>query len=81
MISFSIKTRTQFGMPVALVRPSSDRWGPSFAAPRSGAQERLSNPATGQPSNSWSPVCGASPCAQSHEGPLEACHVIVVVVE
>jgi hypothetical protein len=60
MTSLSIKTRTQFGMPVALVRPSSGRRGPSLAAPHSGVQERLSNPWTCQPSNSWSSVCDAS---------------------
>jgi hypothetical protein len=70
MTSLSIKTRTQFRMPAVLVRPSSGRWGPSLAAPRSGVQEQLSNPSTSQPSNSWSSVCGASPQARSREGLL-----------
>jgi hypothetical protein len=82
--SFSIKTRTQFKMPAALVLPGSDRWGPSLAAPRSGVRERLSNPSTGQPSNSRSSVCGAGPRVQSRKepsGPPEECDTVVAIVE
>jgi hypothetical protein len=84
MTSFSIKTRTQFRMPATLVRPGSGRWGPSLTAPRSGVQERLSNPSTGQPSNSRSSVCGVGPRVQSREeppGPPEECDVVIATAE
>ena len=35
MIILSTKTRTQLGMLIVLVRPSTGRWDPSFTAPRS----------------------------------------------
>jgi hypothetical protein len=84
MTSFFMKTRTQFRMPAALVRPGSDRWGPSLIAPRSGVLERLSNPSKGQPSNSQSLVCGAGTRVQSREeppGPPKECGAIVATVE
>jgi hypothetical protein len=83
MTSFSIRTRTQFRMPATLVRLGSDPWGPSLTAPRSGVWERLSNPSTGQPSNSRSSVCGVDPRVQSREeppGPPEECGVVVATV-
>jgi hypothetical protein len=84
MTSFFNKTRMQFRMPTALVRLSSDRWGPSLTAPRSGVQERLSNPSMGQPSNSWSSVCGTGPWVQSRKeplGPSEECNAVIAMVK
>jgi hypothetical protein len=81
MTSFSIKTRMQFRMPAMLMRPGSDPWGPSLAAPHLGVWERLSNPSTGQPSNSRSSVCGVSPQVQSREEPPEECGDAVATVE
>jgi hypothetical protein len=82
--SFSIKTRTQFRVPTALVRLSSYRWGSSLTAPRLGIQERLSNPSTGQPSISRSSVCGVGPRVQSYEepmGPSEECRVVITTAD
>jgi hypothetical protein len=77
--SFSIKTRTQFRVPTALVRLSSYRWGSSLTAPRLGIQERLSNPSTGQPSISRSSVRDES--YEEPMGPSEECRVVITTAD
>jgi hypothetical protein len=71
-------------MLATLVRPGFGRWGPSLAAPLSSFQEQLSNPLTGQPSNSLSSVRGADLLVQSRDelpGPPEERAAVVATVE